>query len=160
MHAIEGRPIFIVVTGRVSLLEDDDGIFGRDKKSELSLHELYDLLKYGIQKNIRKKVNDDTTGFVFEIPVQLTSMASKGFLLIGYGRNSIPVILVLMDLLHPTRCPEEVGGSIKFAINYLNKLIKEYLPEKYVKNININIVDAKFFDAPFSLDMVEYVPSR
>ena len=70
----------------------------------------FEKLIKGIAAGDAKVVFEDSTGGVYEIPERIVSIASKIYLLVGYGRYSIPVILVAQDLLYPTRRLEDVTG--------------------------------------------------
>lgn len=155
MHAMEGRPLFAIVTGKISIREDEDY-----EESKLTLDDVYEELTNGVAKKVGKVLFNDSTGWVYEVPVELVSIASKGYFLIGYGRSSLPVILVIFDLLHPTRRPEDMPATVRIAMKYLSDIVYKALPEDYRDKIYIDVVDTRAFDAPFSLDIIEYVSHR
>ena len=157
MHANEGRPFFVIVTGKIYIEEEDDHV---SEEPKITIDDVFEKLTKGIAAGNAKVVFEDDTGGVYEIPERLVSVASKSYLLVGYSRYSIPVILVAQDLLYPTRRPEDVMGGIRWGVELLEKLIRRALPEDYASRIRLVVVDARVVDAPFSLDQIEFVPER
>ncbi len=157
MHVDEGRPFFVIVTGKIYIEEEDDHIH---KGTGITIDNVFEKLTKGITACNAKLVSEDDTGGLYEISKGLVSVASRSYLLVGHGKYSIPVILVIQDLLYPSRKPENVTNEIQHGVKFLENLVKRTLPKNYVPRIRIAIVDARVVDAPFSLDQIEFVPER
>jgi len=155
MHANEGRPFFIIVTGKIGVVEEDE-----HEEPKLTISEVYEIVTKSLEASGARVVFKDSTGGVYEISGRLVSDASKAYLLVGYSWGSIPVILVMEDLLYPFRDWEKIRGEERGAVEFFFKFMDKILPEKYRGLIGIDIVDVRSMDAPFSLDMVEEVPYR
>ncbi len=154
MHVSEGRPLFIIVTGRIYVGE------GGDEEHEMMVNNVFGKLTRGVVSGGARVVFEDDTGGVYEVPGGIVTVASKSYLLVGRGRRSIPVILVVQDLLYPFRRPEAVTSEIQRGVKLLEKLIKRALPQDYASRTRLVVVDARIADAPFSLDQIESVPER
>ena len=102
----------------------------------------------------------DDRGGVYEFPGRIISAISREFILVGYWSNAVPVILVLQDLLYPTRRPSDFYYVAKEAEEYLEKLIMSNLSEECRKYACLMVVDVRVFDAPFSLDQLPSVFAR
>jgi len=157
MHANEGRPFFVIITGKICIKEENDHV---NREPEITIDDVFEKLTKGIATGNAKVIFEDDTGGVYEIPESLISVASKSYLLVGYGRYSIPVILVAQDLLYPTRRPEDVLSGIQWGVKLLEDLVKRALPEDHASKTRLVVVDTRVIDAPFSLDQIEFVPER
>jgi len=154
LHVNEGRPLIIAVSGRVEVTDWEEV-----KDVENFTFNLYRSMIEKL-RGFGKLLFEDGTGCVFEIGCQLTSIVSKGYFLLGVSNFSIQVIFLVEDLLYPFRRPEIIQKDLQKNVNRLKDLVQSLIPEKYKRIIELNIVDARWLEVPFSLDVLCSIPDR
>jgi|GEM_PF-3045927 len=145
MHACEGRPLFIVISGKVKIIDEEEF----DELSRV-LDDIYERLMAVMTANKAKTIFRDETGCAYEMPYRLVSVASSCYLLLGRG-NPIPIIFVVQDLLYPFRNSETIQEEIDKATRFLKNLVERALTDEYKNKIDLDIIDTRWLDTPFSL---------
>ncbi len=155
MHLCEGRPFVILVSGVVEF-----GSYELDESEKLEYGKnVFEQVINNLRKEHELKF-EDKTGCLFEIKYGLCSECSESYIALSQVQNKISFNFITLDLLYPFYRPEILGRDILKTKEFVVRLLRSSLPNNIRDACEIQLINLRYTDSPYSLDVLSIIPQR